>query len=126
MYFTFLFQSECSDWIHTAKILLSELIGDSIDDLFPLQAAKSSSDDLTKQIDAPDSKVTFHDHEKLSVSFSVRFSWYVFLCLLILFFSFYPFYLFLSVFLPYLFPFLRKTSFFVKGSQGIVNEIAEA
>nr|KAG5700478.1 hypothetical protein BaRGS_013965 [Batillaria attramentaria] len=51
-------RSECEDWIHTAKILMSHLTGESIEELFPRATSKATSRSERESI-------TYHDHEKL-------------------------------------------------------------
>ena len=43
-------QTECEDWIHTAKILMSQLTGESIEELFPQRASTT----LSKSSQQPD------------------------------------------------------------------------
>ena len=43
-------QTECEDWIHTAKILMSQLTGESIEELFPQRASTT----LSKSSQRPD------------------------------------------------------------------------
>ncbi|XP_076455039.1 axonemal dynein light chain domain-containing protein 1-like isoform X2 [Babylonia areolata] len=53
-------RTECEDWIHTAQILMSQLTGESIEELFPQRASTT----LSKSSQPPVS-MTFVDHEKL-------------------------------------------------------------
>ncbi|KAK3723089.1 hypothetical protein RRG08_037283 [Elysia crispata] len=59
-------RSECEDWIHTAQILMSQLTGDSIEELFPARASTT----LTKATTPPvhQDRVAFTDRERLESS----------------------------------------------------------
>nr|XP_022325517.1 axonemal dynein light chain domain-containing protein 1-like isoform X2 [Crassostrea virginica] len=58
-------KTECSDWIHTAKLLTSHLLGDPVETLFPTAI---SGDEPSKK-PAPDkTMVSFHDKEKMQPS----------------------------------------------------------
>ncbi|XP_078323462.1 axonemal dynein light chain domain-containing protein 1-like isoform X4 [Crassostrea virginica] len=58
-------KTECSDWIHTAKLLTSHLLGDPVETLFP---TATSGDEPSKK-PAPDkTMVSFHDKEKMQPS----------------------------------------------------------
>lgn len=58
-------QTECEDWIHTAKILMSQLTGESIEELFPQRASTT----LSKSSVRPDtSALSYTDHEKLDTA----------------------------------------------------------
>ncbi|KAK7095467.1 axonemal dynein light chain domain-containing protein 1-like [Littorina saxatilis] len=59
-------RTENEDWIHTAQILMSQLTGESIEELFPQRASTT----LSKASQPPDTPaaggtVTYRDHEKL-------------------------------------------------------------
>lgn len=56
-------RTECEDWIHTAQILVSQLTGESIEDLFP-QRASTTLSKSTSRADH-ESPYTYTDHEKL-------------------------------------------------------------
>lgn len=54
---------ECKDWIHTAKILTSQLLGESVDILFPRPV--SLDDQPSEKRRDSDQDYVYHDKEKL-------------------------------------------------------------
>ena len=56
-------QTECEDWIHTAQILMSQLTGDSIEELFPARASSTLTKATTPSV--LQDRVAFNDQEKL-------------------------------------------------------------
>ncbi|XP_012942468.1 axonemal dynein light chain domain-containing protein 1 isoform X2 [Aplysia californica] len=59
-------RSECDDWVQTAQILMSQLTGESIEELFPARASTTLSKKPVTP--APENRVAFVDMEKLGDS----------------------------------------------------------
>ena len=55
---------ECKDWIHTAKILTSQLLKEAIETLFP-RPVSLDDQPLEKRRDSHEDYISYHDKEKL-------------------------------------------------------------
>ena len=58
-------QAECREWVHTAQLLTSQLLGESVDSLFPKP--------ITTDTEAPrkslmDVEISYHDKERLEAA----------------------------------------------------------
>ncbi|KAK3088891.1 hypothetical protein FSP39_025040 [Pinctada imbricata] len=58
-------RTECKEWIHTAQLLTSQLLGESVQSLFPKPV--SMVDDVVRK-SIVDTEISYHDKEKLETA----------------------------------------------------------